>query len=421
MSDTTSAPTREEFAQWLHDALNQLYDSPYLQTHPLAQLLAEPGMDTLQHDQHLRRVLINAIEQLRPQAGIPAQSPKWRAFQLLELRYIEGLSAAEIMRELALSRSTYFREQARTMDALTAALWEQWQQRTTTSLELAIAGASREQLAQAEVERLSAHATWEVTDVTALLQTLRPIAEPLARSRGAALSITMPPRLSAPRADRVLLRQTLLNIITYALDVVPAGQLDIRGHAAAHEVAIHICATNTRDTGSGIGGVHRQGVGLEVCRQLMTAMGGELRIESSANIWQARLVWAIAPPRVLLVVDDNEGFIDLFRRYLNGHNWQVIDAAGVAAARALLADRQPTAIALDVMMPKEDGWEFLITLRADECTHSIPVIICSVLNEPQLARTLGASMYLPKPITQAALLQALAQCAPVAANPARAR
>jgi hypothetical protein len=224
MSDTTSAPTREEFAQWLHDALNQLYDSPYLQTHPLAQLLAEPGMDTLQRDQHLRRVLINAIEQLRPQAGIPAQSPKWRAFQLLELRYIEGLSAAEIMRELALSRSTYFREQARTMDALTAALWEQWQQRTTTSLELAIAGASREQLAQAEVERLSAHATWEVTDVTALLQTLRPIAEPLARSRGAALSITMPPRLSAPRADRVLLRQTLLNIITYALDVVPAGQ-----------------------------------------------------------------------------------------------------------------------------------------------------------------------------------------------------
>jgi CheY-like chemotaxis protein len=58
-------------------------------------------------------------------------------------------------------------------------------------------------------------------------------------------------------------------------------------------------------------------------------------------------------------------------------------------------------------MPKEDGWEMLKELHAREDTREIPVIICSVLNEPELALTLGARNYLPKPVTQQALLQVL--------------
>jgi Amt family ammonium transporter len=59
-------------------------------------------------------------------------------------------------------------------------------------------------------------------------------------------------------------------------------------------------------------------------------------------------------------------------------------------------------------MPDEDGWEILMRLKSDPKSEDIPVIICSVLNEPQLGRALGAVDYLTKPVSQQALLQALA-------------
>ena len=98
---------------------------------------------------------------------------------------------------------------------------------------------------------------------------------------------------------------------------------------------------------------------------------------------------------------------DLFRRYLVGTNWQVIGAANTEEARSLIADTCPVAIVLDLLIPKEDGWEFLLSLRNDTATHDIPVIICSVLEQPALALSLGATAYLPKPVTQQELLRVL--------------
>jgi Amt family ammonium transporter len=89
-------------------------------------------------------------------------------------------------------------------------------------------------------------------------------------------------------------------------------------------------------------------------------------------------------------------------------DWAVHGAVDGAEARQWLAEMRPTIIMLDVMMPREDGWEVLMALKAEATTRDIPIIVCSVLTEPQLATTLGAAAYLPKPVTQEALLQALA-------------
>jgi CheY-like chemotaxis protein len=55
-------------------------------------------------------------------------------------------------------------------------------------------------------------------------------------------------------------------------------------------------------------------------------------------------------------------------------------------------------------MPEQDGWEVLQRLRSAEPTKTVPVLICSVLDETEIAYTLGASDYLHKPVTQDALL-----------------
>jgi len=414
MSERSPELTREEFARWVQEALQRLYDSPFLQKHPLTDLLGGEA-DRLQRVPHLRRVLLDAIQALAPASGAQAQSPDWRAYRILELRYIEGLSPPEVMQQLALSRSYFFREQARMLEALTTILWEQWQQRPPAPAgDEADAKPSpeqpdltREQLAEAETTRLSAQATWEPVDPVVVLQQLQPIVESLAQSQGKVVRSALPQQLVTLRADRVLLRQALVTAITFALDLAAGGLVELGSFAGRHEVGILVAVDQASETPPATAG--RQGVGLEVCARLMEAMGGALKVErTAAGRWEARLCWPTLPSYTLLVVDDNQDFVDLFRRYLAGHSWRVVGAADGAHARQLLAEVDPTVIILDVMMPREDGWELLVALRASEATRTTPIIISSVLNEPRLAETLGASGYLVKPVTQQALLRALA-------------
>ena len=410
-SEPSQLPTRETFAKWVREALNRLYDSPYLQTHPLATLLAEEEAGgTLHRSQNLRRVLLEAIRAMRPGTGVPAQSHDWRAYRILELRYIEGLSPSEAMRRLALGKSQFFRDQARVLDALVNVLWERWRK---SGERVASAtggnGTTREELVLSETERLWTHATWEVVDAAELVNDLRAVVEPLAKAKAVSVRFAPLHHLTIVNADRVMLRQAILNVITYALDVARGGRIEIGGFAEGGETGIRLVAWRSATAGQSVDAARRQGMGLDVCHQLMAAMGGRLHLVAQSNAdWEARLAWPAARPRVLLVVDDNEGFVDLFHRYLAGHNWQVIGATSSAEAREIIAETQPTIIALDVMMPKEDGWEFLMALKTNEETRNIPVIVCSVLNEPQLALTLGATAYLAKPVTQQALLRALA-------------
>jgi Amt family ammonium transporter len=138
-------------------------------------------------------------------------------------------------------------------------------------------------------------------------------------------------------------------------------------------------------------------------------MGGELIVDDRcAGEWSTRLIWGASRSRTLLVIDDNQEFADLFRRFLTVHHWEVIGAADGETAYAEISRKRPAVILLDVMMPRQDGWEFLMGVKSRDDTRDIPVIVCSVLSEPQLAASLGADAYLTKPVTQQALLQALA-------------
>jgi CheY-like chemotaxis protein len=76
-------------------------------------------------------------------------------------------------------------------------------------------------------------------------------------------------------------------------------------------------------------------------------------------------------------------------------------------ALALAAELQPRLILLDLMLPHQDGWDILQAFQNSPATRPIPIIICSVLNEPELALALGASDYITKPVSQVTLLAVL--------------
>lgn len=426
--------TYEQFLELVQDALNHLYDSPHLQQHELTRLLTDNRVST-QRSQDMRRILLDAIGALRPMPGVPAQSVDWRNYQILELRYIEGLEPREIMEQVALGKSQYYRDQARIVEMVAGILWEQWQQSlhdsrsrapaeqpvstVTTGNNNAEATAqtaieedntkTRRSLARSEAQRLSAQAEWEEVSVAELLNELRTFVAPLALAKNVSVHFSTAHNQLVRRADRIVMRQAILTAITYGLDIAAQGEIHIGTYTDPTAEGIYIRAIlPAGQTINENENFLRDGVGLEVGTQLMEGMGGNLSVQQKAvGQWEARLNWTKVESGPLLVIDDNSAFVDLFQRYLAHSNWRVLGAASCSEARGIISQTRPAVIVLDVMMPKEDGWEMLKELHAREDTREIPVIICSVLNEPELALTLGARSYLPKPVTQQALLQVL--------------
>jgi CheY-like chemotaxis protein len=390
----------DTMVEWVHEALSHLYDSHELQECHLARQLAGRIADPLLRSQEVRRLLLDSIHSIRPESGVPAQSSDWRSYRIMELRYIKGLNPGEAMAQLAVSKSQFFREQSRALRQVAQALRERGRTQGAPGEDRP----NRTEMAHDEAERLLQSAHWDQVDLSRLVGELRPLVEPLASVKHAAVEYVALEGIVLPRADRVMLRQAVLNIITFALDRAGEGTLALHGFRDESNLGLTISAR-----GSGGEASQRTGVGLEVVRRLIGEMGGELSVEDgNPQEWRARLSWRAARPRVLLVVDDNQGFADLFRRFLAVHHWEVVGAADGEAARAEIQRRRPTVILLDVMMPREDGWEFLVGIKAREETRDIPVVICSVLSEPQLAATLGAHAYLTKPVTQQSLLGVLA-------------
>jgi predicted ATPase len=93
------------------DALEHLHDLPYLGRHPLA---ARGGSASA-----LQRRLLGAIATLRPIAA-GGDPDDWRRYRALTRRYVDGLPALAVARELAVSRATYYRDHKR---ALARVVW----------------------------------------------------------------------------------------------------------------------------------------------------------------------------------------------------------------------------------------------------------------------------------------------------------
>jgi CheY-like chemotaxis protein len=123
--------------------------------------------------------------------------------------------------------------------------------------------------------------------------------------------------------------------------------------------------------------------------------------------WSVALTFPIKEWIKVLVIDDNADARLLFQRYLEGSRYHVIGAADGRQGVKLAQDLQPDVILLDIMMPEHDGWEILGQLRVHPQTQSIPVFVCTILAQEELALALGAAQFIRKPVNPAALLLAL--------------
>lgn len=114
----------------------------------------------------------------------------------------------------------------------------------------------------------------------------------------------------------------------------------------------------------------------------------------------------------VLVIDDEPDVLLLCRVNLQHAGHDVLEAADGESGLALAVDELPDAVVLDLMLPMIDGYRVLAALQADERTRAIPVLVLTAKAQREdrvRCWEEGASEYMTKPFSPAALSATLAQ------------
>ena len=130
----------------------------------------------------------------------------------------------------------------------------------------------------------------------------------------------------------------------------------------------------------------------------------------------------------VLVVDDEVEFVDLLRFELQRAGWTVLAADNGLDALLLARSERPDAVLLDLMLEGMDGFTVCETLRRQDATARIAVVMLSALSSTPVlsrARLAGASDFMTKPFETRELVRRLTAAVersrqPSATSPPRA-
>ena len=389
----------------LRTALAHLHDPAYLENHPLAQrieVVAQAPNQT--RGEMLRRTLRLSIEALDPGPGIAPNAPAARPYQILRGRYILRQSLGEVAAQLDIGDRQAYRELRRAVEALTQIVWDsgvlEHGPKTPAAAEGLPAAAAR---LRAEVDRLAVVNSQEV-NLPQLLEKAIENIRPLANEHGLQVHL----RAKAPdlrvAVNRVMLRQAILNLLSHAARTHQGHELTVYLRRGTGQAVVEIIY-NPEPTPPPVAGSAQP---YAVAGQLLEALALAWQCEALPNGAERISVYIpLAHEHRVLIIDDNEGLIRLFERYMEGQPYRLFSATRAEQALTLVEEVAPEVIILDVMMPERDGWEVLEALRACEAGRRAHLLVCSIIDDPQLAAALRVDGFLHKPVDRLSLLQAL--------------
>jgi CheY-like chemotaxis protein len=251
---------------------------------------------------------------------------------------------------------------------------------------------------QAETAHLISHAKAEHLQIQILVKDILAMLSPLTIERRVQLQNRLPDTLPSVLAPRTVLRQAIFELLVYALDVAAAGQLVLQA-SVDQTLNLSIWAKGAEST------ERRSTASLDVSQSLLSGLSANLTITSLPGVWQGIVQLPVITPHSILVIDDNSSLVELFRRYVAGRPYYLHHVYTVGEALDYAGQNKIRLILLDIMMPEQDGWEVLQQLQRYAALREIPIIICSVIHEPEIAKMLGAADYLVKPVLPDDLLK----------------
>lgn len=288
----------------------------------------------------------------------------------------------------------------------------------------------------------------------------RAMIEPQAEKRGIAMTFPQCEIGCCVKADRVRVKQVLVNLLFNAVKYNrPGGRVEVECSGSTEDV-IRI---SVRDTGVGLsaeqiehlfqpfnrlgresGAEEGTGIGLVVSKRLVELMGGDIGVTSIPGVgsvfWielkrangdtppapEAAFVAGeptilLAPPtptptpalaqRTVLHVEDNPANLDLVDQLISRRtDLRLISATdgrlGIEFARAYL----PQVILTDISLPDISGVEVMKALRAEPSTAHIPIIALSanaIQRDIDIGLEAGFFRYVTKPIRIQEFMDAL--------------
>ncbi|MBV8361603.1 MAG: response regulator [Deltaproteobacteria bacterium] len=252
--------------------------------------------------------------------------------------------------------------------------------------------------------------------------------------------------------DPMRLRQVCFNLLVNAIKFTDKGQVVMCVETDASSREPGMLRFRVADTGAGIApeeqkrifsrfvrtasvpaGQEGSGLGLEISKRLVEAMGGRIWVESvpgmgstfyftcrmevqSAGQDDAADKSSLAGKRVL-VVDDNAASRAAIDEMLRGAGASISLCGGAAMARRELSQAHRSgflydAILLDAQMPPDTGIELAKEFDPPDRDRTIIMLTSNDLpGGPRVAREIGLGRHLLKPIKRAELLDAVASVA----------
>ena len=118
----------------------------------------------------------------------------------------------------------------------------------------------------------------------------------------------------------------------------------------------------------------------------------------------------------ILVVDDDASSLELMEAMLVPNGYEIITANDGSKAVAIIVEKKPDLILLDIMMPGLDGYSTLAKIKENKTISKIPVVMLTAMGfqlNKELALRFGAVGYITKPVELAELLKTISRLLPV--------
>ena len=429
---------RELFAKLVREALANLHDGRFLRSHPLNRLLGDA--DSNSDPEPMQRLLLDAIEELRPPVSTQPDSSRWRMYRYVHGRYVDAARLDRLADDLAIGERQARRYNHEGTEAIISLLWARYSRqhllRGGSHATQNPMGSSPALVTSAEMKRKggptvpngpNAERTLE-SELAYLARAAPGGPTPLAETFGGALAmvakllngpqtdftVALPADLPPVAVHRVVLRQIFLGVLVYAIDRPAMTRVKVNGASHEELVVVRVAVELLSDVESATddAGADLPHTDLDAIRHLVKLHNGHLTERLFVRGEEITIELPVSRFLNVLLIDDNPDFLRLFERFLDGSAYRVTHAGASDDPIQRVVDEWPDAIVLDVLMPTQDGWEILQSLKANPSTRDIPVIVCSVLQDATLAHALGAAASLVKPVNRRELLAALDQCCP---------
>ncbi|MBL8163809.1 MAG: response regulator [Anaerolineae bacterium] len=396
---------KREFIRQVHRVLSGFYDPTVLRQSPLVTWF---GLEN-RHNMIsvLRQTLVDAIEALSPQSQTPRDTRLWRSYYILRKRYVEQISQREVALNLNLSVRQLQRDEAIAREALADYLWDKFAVEGKIQSVDDIDDSQEIPILEEELEYFQKSASQQVTDFDELLRDTLQTLQPLLDSTGVLLLYNGLQSTVQVYAQPQLLRLALIELLSMGLRTDHPARLQIQLSVKSDRLLLSIEAH--LDAPSQLAD-SPTATNLEMAERLVQLCNGSINVAYHPTpelSFSALVSLSVLAQAGILIIDDNADTRQLFQRYLEGTRYYFLGATGGQQGFAQALQKRPALIVLDVMIPDQDGWELLGKLREHPDTRSIPVLICTILAQEELALALGAAGFIRKPVSRDGFLQAL--------------